>query len=1356
MRKRFEPQLTLGCTSIEQIIIPTNRANYDNLLRQMLGVHDGIIRGRNCDMQNIKDNVSFLGDATLRNINKLLTSLFFFFIPFILSAQHTVSGYIFDAETGNAIQDAHIFIANTTIGATTSDNGSFFLKIPGDGSYRIAVSHVAYEPVFVEFESGKSSKTLDIKLRMLEFGAVEVALKVKVRNMDKDLFWKTLLGKKPSKNTIYAINPEAVYYYYNSETQKLTVTCRQPLQIINNETGYHIQYVLDRFIHNYKNNLSSWEGECVFEELEPKNYKQKNTWKKNRQKIYKVSVNKFVKSLYNHSLKENGFLLTHSGELWVAPVVDPDLRSHSLITKDQIKSSPTKIHTNNLSPLSLPDPKNYLSSGANEGYKTLYIPPDSTIVLVCFGKPITDRDLMEVQFAQNRRTSWSSIGSFRNRVLTPEDTIRIYPDGTFRNSLRFSTWASSQSLTGLNMILPIEYDSGMNVGTNDKNNIEQNENEELANQTLVNTLNRTAKRFDTQLSVFPQEKVYLHTDKPYYISGERIWFRAHVVDAASHTATYEANCVFTELFDVRDSVISRVKSGLINGAFSGFVPIPDDVPEGNYTLRAYTNTMRDLDEDYFFLKNIYIGNPMTHIIQASTEFEFLKKNKIDAEVRFFTLRPFDPSSPHPTPESVKIGINSGKLMNVNCTNGISGISFKLLPNEKQRVMLLDASYNQKSYRQYIRIPLPDEDFEVTFYPEGGSALYGSMGRIAFKAMQSDGTEIDVSGIVYDWRGNEITRFQTDVRGMGQFFLTPLKDEERYYSICTNSKGQSKQFELPVANGNGYALTTGWNKDHLIVKIRQPESRNYGDTLCLIVHTRGVVQDVLIWENIKEPVAIHQSFFPSGVSNLLLLTKDMIPVSERLVFVNNNDQSEITLKTDRNTYPVRSQVEYTVTITDELGGALEGSLSVSVTDNHEVIVDTTANILTELLLTSDLRGYIHNPAFYFQKNTKSAWALDLLMLTQGWRRYNTEQIVRNNFMFPDSLNENGYEISGKVEEVKLRRKKPVANASVSILSVTSGFYATTETDHNGRFYLHDGNASDSTWFIVQKNVRSAKDDAKLTLYRAFFPIRTVPVVSSNVIERNVFDKYADKAEQQYVDEHGVRVTKLREVVISAKKKPVQKSVYYQTADRTVNVNELKIPPSTMNNLLLKLPGVSVSEADGRLVAYIARFSTEFSDEEESKKCPAMYLIDDLPSDDVSWLNPMDIEQIDLLTSPSNLNVFTGRGRCGVIAIHTKTGSGGAKTNVKKSYDTFTQKIMPLGFQKPTEFYAPKYDQTVLSTKPDLRTTIHWQPNLVTDETGTASFSFYTADTSSTYTVVIEGVTEDGKIVYKRDKIVVGGQ
>ena len=1238
------------------------------------------------------------------------------FITLVLSAQRYVSGRITDFESGSPIPGAHVFIAGTTVGTTTDSEGSYRLGIPGSGSYRIAVSHAGYEPVFRDIEPGKASTLHNFSMNAHEMEEVTIIANIQFRKRDIDLFWRTLLGRNPSKKTIHVINPETVYYFYNSETQKLTVTCRQPLKIVNHETGYLINYVLNYFTHDYRTKFTSWKGECMFEELEPVNYKQKNTWEKNRQKVHIFSIHRFIKSLYYNSLMTDGFLLTHIGEGF------------------QGNGIPARS-------LSLPNVKDFLSSGSDDSSKTLYIPSDSAIILVCYGKPVDDTDMQVLQRAQNRWSKWNLVGSFRNQLQTPSDTVRIYSDGTFSNTLLFVPEAISRPITGINMMLPIEYDSDSATMNDAIIKMEYD-----PDQWLVNALDSVAKRFDKQLSVFPQEKVYLHTDKPYYVSGERIWFRAHVVDAATHTPVIEVNCVFAELLDIRDSVVSRVKIGVESDAFSGYIPIPEDIPEGDYMLRAYTNTMRNLTEDYFFLKNIWIGSHQTRLIQTFSEFEFTTKNKIGTDIRFSTTTPSAP----PVPQSVKISINSEKPMKVKCKNSIAGINFKLPPDEKQRAILLDAMYDQHPYRQFIKIPLPEDDFDVLFYPEGGSALYGAMGRFAVKAMQRDGTDINVSGVVYDRWDNEITRFKTDIRGMGQFILTPLKDEERYYAVCANQKGHSKRFELPAARSDGFALSTEWSNDYLNVKALQPEVRKTPDTMCLIIHTRGVVQDILIWENINEQGTIHRDFFPSGVSNLLLLTKDMIPVSERLVFVYNDDQANVVCKTDKAVYSVRSPVEYTVNLTDVSGDPMEGSFSVSVTNDHEVAVDTASNILTTMLLSSDLQGNIPDPAFYFRNNTQSAYALELLMLTQGWRRYDTKRIVHNDFMRPDTLFEKGFEISGKLED--MFRMKPLANTGVSLFSLSGDFFAETVTDRNGRFYLHDGNAPDSTWFIVQKTVPSSKENAELILNRATYPERRVPMVASVTPNHDIFVKYADKIEQQYVDEHGTRVIRLSDVTITAKKKPEQRSSYYHTADRSIifsNANEIGLSnrASSFRALMYQLPGVSyVSQSDtAGFVVQFARFPDG---------CPAMFLVDDFPIDDASWLNISDIVQIDLLTSPINLSMFGDRGKCGVIAIHTRSGKGAERTSVKKSY--YSKSIMPLGFQKPAEYYAPKYDHPEQNTKPDMRTTIHWQPNVTTNENGTASFSFYTADAPATYTVVIEGITDDGKIICKRDKVMVSGK
>jgi len=144
-------------------------------------------------------------------------------------------------------------------------------------------------------------------------------------------------------------------------------------------------------------------------------------------------------------------------------------------------------------------------------------------------------------------------------------------------------------------------------------------------------------------------------------------------------------------------------------------------------------------------------------------------------------------------------------------------------------------------------------------------------------------------------------------------------------------------------------------------------------------------------------------------------------------------------------------------------------------------------------------------------------------------------------------------------------------------------------------------------------------------------------------------------------------------------------------------------------------------------------------------PPVLLVDDQIWDlkDIDLINPSDIAQIDVSKGP---NIFGMKGGGGVISIFTKT-----IDDYKDNYNALNIKsISPLGYQQSVEFYAPKYDtpEKRNATVPDLRTTIHWQPVVQTDEQGEASFDFYTADDPATYTIIIEGVSDDGKIIHYR--------
>ena len=193
------------------------------------------------------------------------------------------------------------------------------------------------------------------------------------------------------------------------------------------------------------------------------------------------------------------------------------------------------------------------------------------------------------------------------------------------------------------------------------------------------------KRFQQQLRIFPQEKIHLHTDKPYYITGERIWFRAHLVDAATHVPSPVSRYVYVELINPLDSVVTRIKIRQEDGVYHGYLPIPENVQAGDYTLRAYTSFMRSLDESYLCTKSIHIGDPQSRTIHTGMQFAFLSRNRVDVTFQFTDVASGAPL----VPQSVRISVNNWKPMNVQANDdGTANVHFDLPVTSRQRTLHL--------------------------------------------------------------------------------------------------------------------------------------------------------------------------------------------------------------------------------------------------------------------------------------------------------------------------------------------------------------------------------------------------------------------------------------------------------------------------------------------------------------------------------------------------------------------------------------------------------------------------------------------------------------------------------------------
>ena len=142
-------------------------------------------------------------------------------------------------------------------------------------------------------------------------------------------------------------------------------------------------------------------------------------------------------------------------------------------------------------------------------------------------------------------------------------------------------------------------------------------------------------RIEHQIKIFPQEKLYVHNDKPLYISGKKIWFRAHLVD--SYSTRYDSSSIYVygELINPLNSIVERVKIRRNNDVYTGQFSLLEDYPAGTYSMRFYTKFMESLGDDYFFRKNIEIGGPLSSKFLTDVNYKYTNNNiKLDVVLEF--------------------------------------------------------------------------------------------------------------------------------------------------------------------------------------------------------------------------------------------------------------------------------------------------------------------------------------------------------------------------------------------------------------------------------------------------------------------------------------------------------------------------------------------------------------------------------------------------------------------------------------------------------------------------------------------------------------------------------------------------
>lgn len=846
---------------------------------------------------------------------------------------------------------------------------------------------------------------------------------------------------------------------------------------------------------------------------------------------------------------------------------------------------------------------------------------------------------------------------------------------------------------------------------------------------------RIKKSFELQCGSLSQEKLYLQTDKPYYNAGETLWFKAYLLNASTHEGSDKSNFIYVELIDKADSVHSRVKIRRDSLGFNGYIALKPNLPAGNYQLRAYSYWMRNVSSDFFFKKNLYIGNSINTSTQSSISYGVEKDGFVPVTVSLFNEN-----------KQPKVGADlqikqfSAKGLHqsfIAKTNPDGHVTFQLptaAVGEHVNRIQLEFAGKDTQYTTSFFVPAFDKDIDLQFFPESAVFLSDQVQTVAFKAIGTNGLSVEVHGKVYSSKGIEITQFTSLHKGMGTFAFTPEKGES-YYAIVTSHSGIEKKFNLPATHTKGISLHCTRNKGKIFYEvINQTDKLN--SSLSLLLHSRG--QLIALKPLINSEGQVSEASLPPGIVSFSVVDTLGTVYCERLCFAKSQTPPAIIMTANKEIYACRDSVKLEIKLQTPDGMPLDANMSLSVTDNETVDqASVNDHILSHLLLTSDLKGYIEDPAFYFNDNTTlTNQKLDLLLLTQGWRRFNTVDVLNDRQVEPKYYVEAGQAISGRVLNIF---NKPSANCGIFLISANKNIFKSTLTNDQGLFIADGIDFADSTQWVVKAKKAKSISDVDLLIDADDFPSSKVFIPMTNATQTIAgLDNYLKQSRERYYTEGGVRVYNLDAVTVKGERIEKQENKSYATGLADVELNAEKLSKSAnlgIMTILSTMPGIAVSAGEIRIRGAKAQ-PTIFLDDVEIESI-----------NEIQFLTGNDLEQIQVFKGAGS-SIYGLRGGNGVISIYLKKGV----ENLRSTPPSIAH-ISPLGYQKPAEFYVPKYqvDSIRLSAKPDLRTTIYWNPHLVTNKNGLVQVAFFTADKPVNYTLVLEGISVRGEIVRFVDQI-----
>lgn len=749
-----------------------------------------------------------------------------------------------------------------------------------------------------------------------------------------------------------------------------------------------------------------------------------------------------------------------------------------------------------------------------------------------------------------------------------------------------------------------------------------------------------------------QEKLFVHTDKNTYLTGEILWFKIYNVNVENNQPLNTSKVAYVEILDQNHVPIIQTKVALAEkGSGNGSVFIPASISNGNFKLRAYTNWMKNFGADNYFEKDITIINP-----------------------------------------TKSVNLNQSKLK---------------------------------------------PDYEIRFFPEGGNLVNGLNSKVGFKVVDSDGNGIQFRGAIINQNKDTIVRFKPLKFGMGNFILKPnLKDT---YKAIIYIGTESKQIikVLPEINKQGYIIQLKDHEKQLEVTVKSNLNEH---NVYLFAHTKGVYKFMQTRDLVNGTVIffIDKDLLGEGISHLTVFNDVKQPVCERLYFKRPEKHVSITATADEKQYGIRKKVKVDIAVNDLENKPLVSNLSMAVYQTDSLQNLEPGNIVNYLWLTSDLKGRIESPDYYFNnQDTIANQAIDNLMLTQGWSRFKWNEILKNPkpvFLFLPEYT--GHLITAKLTNSITNKVEKNIITYLSIPGKRLQLYV-SKSDSTGKLIFNTKDLYGSGEIVVQTNAQ--KDST--------YNINILSSFSENYSNRTMPDfKVSPDIKNTLASHHlAMQVQNL----YSADK---QKQFYNPQIDSSSFYGKSFVPYklddytrfTTMEEVLREYVKSVI------VVRKQKQFHLKIIGEKANLEGEPICILDGVPvfdMDKVMAIDPLKVRKLELVKSGYFWQATEFEG---ILNFTTYKGDLAGY-----EFDPHAVIIDYEGMQTEREFYSPKYEtsQQTTSRLPDFRNVLYWSPKVVTNTQGKTQATFYTSDRTGNYTGIIQGITATGEAGFQYFKFTV---